>query len=97
VLAERLADHPRVASVRHFGAMVSFIVHGNAQAADAAIDRLELVVAATSLGGVETTMERRQKYAGDSHIAPGLIRMSVGIEHVEDLWADLAQALDSLR
>ncbi len=97
VLAERLTDHARVESVRHFGAMVSFIVHGGAPAADAAIDRLELVVAATSLGGVETTMERRQKYAGDAHVAPGLIRMSVGIEHVEDLWVDLARALDSLR
>jgi cystathionine gamma-synthase len=97
VLAARLTNHARVESVRHFGAMVSFIVHGGAGAADAAIDRLTLVVAATSLGGVETTMERRQKYAGDAHVAPGLIRMSVGIEHVEDIWADLAQALDSLR
>ena len=97
VLAERLTDHARVESVRHFGAMVSFIVHGGAPAADAAIDRLEFVVAATSLGGVETTLERRQKYAGDAHVAPGLIRMSVGIEHVEDLWVDLARALDSLR
>jgi cystathionine gamma-synthase len=96
-LAARLTNHARVESVRHFGAMVSFIVHGGAGAADAAIERLTLVVAATSLGGVETTMERRQKYAGDAHVAPGLIRMSVGIEHVEDIWADLAQALDSLR
>ena len=38
-------------------------------------------------------MERRQKYSGDAHVAPGLIRMSVGIEDVEDLWADLDQAL----
>jgi cystathionine gamma-synthase len=97
VLAARLSHHARVESVRHFGAMVSFIVHGGAPLADAAISRLGLVVAATSLGGVETTMERRQKYAGDAHVAPGLIRMSVGIEHVEDIWADLAQALDSLR
>jgi cystathionine gamma-synthase len=34
-------------------------------------------------------MERRQKYAGDGHVPPGLLRMSVGIEHVDDLWADL--------
>jgi cystathionine gamma-synthase len=47
------------------------------------------------LGGVETTMERRQKYAGDAQVPPGLIRMSVGIEDVEDLWADLASALDA--
>ena len=54
---------------------------------------VELIVPATSLGGVETTMERRQKYAGDAHVPPGLIRMSVGIEHVDDIWADLARAL----
>jgi cystathionine gamma-synthase len=93
VLAHRLGNHPTVESVRHYGAMVSFIVRGGADVADDVISKVRIVVAATSLGGVETTMERRQKYAGDSHVAPGLIRMSVGIEHVEDLWADLAQAL----
>jgi cystathionine gamma-synthase len=93
VLADRLGSHPRVESVRHYGAMVSFTVHGGADVADFVISRVQIVVAATSLGGVETTMERRQKYAGDAHVPPGLIRMSVGIEHVEDLWADLAQAL----
>jgi cystathionine gamma-synthase len=93
VLADRLGSHPKVESVRHYGAMVSFIVHGGADVADDVISKVRIVVAATSLGGVETTMERRQKYAGDAHVPPGLIRMSVGIEHVEDLWADLAQAL----
>jgi cystathionine gamma-synthase len=43
---------------------------------------------------VETTIERRQKYAGDAHVAPGLVRMSVGIEDVGDLWDDLGAALD---
>ncbi len=37
---------------------------------------------------------RRQKYAGDAHVPPGLLRMSVGIEHVDDVWADLSAALD---
>ena len=55
----------------------------------------DLMTQATSLGGVETTLERRQKYAGDAHVAPGLIRMSVGIEHVDDLWDDLEAALGS--
>ena len=41
----------------------------------------------------ETTIERRQKYAGDAHVAPGLLRMSVGIEDVEDIWHDLDDAL----
>ena len=73
--------------------MVSFVVRGGADAADAVCDRAHLIVRATSLGGVETSMERRQKYAGDAHVPPGLIRMSVGIEHVDDIWADLAHAL----
>jgi cystathionine gamma-synthase len=73
--------------------MVSFVLAGGAPAADAACERVRLVVPATSLGGVETSMERRQKYAGDAHVPPGLIRMSCGIEHVDDVWADLSQAM----
>jgi len=94
-LARRLDTHPAVAEVRYpgTGAMVSFVLTGGAPAADAACARVELIVQATSLGGVETTMERRQKYAGDAHVPPGLVRMSVGIEHVDDIWADLVAAL----
>ena len=44
-------------------------------------------------GGVETTIERRHKYAGDAHVDPALLRMSVGIEDVDDLWEDLSRAL----
>jgi hypothetical protein len=44
-------------------------------------------------GGVETTMERRSAHEGQEHIPPGLIRMSVGCEDVEDLWRDLDAAL----
>lgn len=97
-LATHLAAHPAVAEVRYpgFGAMVSFVMAGGAAAADAACRAVRLIVPATSLGGVETTMERRQKYAGDAHVPPGLIRMSVGIEHVDDLWADLSAALGSI-
>jgi cystathionine gamma-synthase len=95
VLVERLAAHPGVAEVRYpgQGAMVSFIVHGGADAADALCAGVEVVVPATSLGGVETSIERRQKYPGDAHVPPGLLRMSVGIEDVEDLWADLSANL----
>ncbi len=94
-LVARLGAHPHVAEVRYpgFGAMVSFVVAGGADAADAVCRSVELLVPATSLGGVETTIERRQKYAGDAHVPPGLLRMSVGIEHIDDLWADLAHAL----
>jgi cystathionine gamma-synthase len=76
-----------------FGSMLAFEVAGGAAAADAACAGVRVVVAATSLGGVETTIERRAKLPGQEHIPPGLIRMSVGVEHVEDLWADLDRAL----
>lgn len=94
-LARRLVAHHGVESVRYpgSGAMVSFVVRGGAAAADAACAATRIVVPATSLGGVETSMERRQKYTGDSHVPAGLIRMSCGIEHVDDVWADLEQAL----
>ncbi len=94
-LVARLRAHPAVADVRYpgFGAMVSFVLRGGADAADAACRAVELIVPATSLGGVESTMERRQKYAGDAHVPPGLLRMSVGIEHIDDIWADLAASL----
>ena len=73
--------------------MVAFVCAGGAAAADAVCDQVRLLVPATSLGGVETTIERRQKYAGDAHVDPGLLRMSVGIEDVDDLWHDLGAAL----
>ena len=74
--------------------MVSFVVRGGAAAADRVCGSTQVIVEATSLGGVETTMERRQKYPGDAHVEPGLVRMSVGIEDVDDLWRDLDQALN---
>jgi len=95
VLVERLAAHPAVAEVRYpgFGAMVSFVLAGGMAAADSLCDDVRLLVPATSLGGVETTIERRQKYAGDAHVNPGLLRMSVGIEDADDLWADIEHGL----
>ena len=97
VLVERLRAHPAVAEVRYpgSGAMVSFVMAGGAPAADAVCAGVRLAVPATSLGGVETTIERRQKYAGDAHVPPGLIRMSVGIEDVDDLWHDLTSAMEA--
>lgn len=91
VLVERLRAHPAVAEVRYpgQGAMVSFVVSGGAAAADALCAGVRILVPATSLGGVETSIERRQKYAGDAHVPPGLLRMSVGIEDVDDLWHDI--------
>jgi cystathionine gamma-synthase len=78
-----------------FGAMLAFDIVGDAAEADAVCQRVELITAATSLGGVETLMERRARYVGEqlAGTPANLIRLSVGIEHVEDLWADLNQAL----
>ncbi len=76
-----------------FGAMVSFEVVGGAGAADGVCGRVELLTPATSLGGVETTVERRGKYQGEEATPPGLLRMSVGQEDVADLWEDLDRAL----
>lgn len=90
--------HARAAAqMTGFGAMLSFEVAGGAVAADAVVAGVRLITGATSLGGVESTIERRAKLAGQEHIPPGLLRMSVGVENVEDLWADLAAVLDAVR
>jgi cystathionine gamma-synthase len=76
-----------------FGAMMSFEVAGGAAEADALCSALTLINSATSLGGVESTIERRARLAGQEHVPPSLLRFSVGCEHVDDLWADLDGAL----
>ena len=93
-LAKRLEAHPAVHRVRYpgFGAVVSFEL-ADAPTVDRACAATKIVWNATSLGGVETTMERRSVHPGQEHIPDGLIRMSVGCEDVEDLWTDLEQAL----
>ncbi len=90
-------DHPTHATARSFmsgfGAVVSFDVHGGAQRADAVCRSVQIIRHATSLGGVESTMERRAAIPGQTHLPPGLLRLSVGCEHPEDLWRDLEHAL----
>jgi cystathionine gamma-synthase len=54
-------------------------------------------VPGTSLGGVESLIERRGRYPAEHQLPPGLLRLSVGIEYVEDLWADLDQACRAAR
>jgi cystathionine gamma-synthase len=96
-LARRLAGHPAVAEVRYpgFGAMVSVLVDGGPDAADRVSASTRLWVHTTSLGGVESTLERRRRWSHEpSEVPDNLVRLSVGIEDVEDLWADLTQALD---
>lgn len=77
-----------------FGAMLSFIVEGGADAAMAVAGRLRLVVRATSLGGTHSLIEHRASVEGPKSMAPaGLLRMSVGLEHAQDIVDDLMQAL----
>jgi len=81
--------------LKGFGTIISFDVKGGAEAADAVCSRLELIQHATSLGAVESTIERRAAIPGQEHLPPSLLRLSVGIEHVDDLWSDLDRALRS--
>lgn len=107
-LARRLAEHPAVERVRYpglgdevagryveaFGPLLSFDVADGERAAQ--VERsLRLIENATSLGGVASTLEARARWEGD-RCPPGLLRLSAGLEDPEDLWADLAQALESV-
>lgn len=76
-----------------YGAMVSFEVR-DAETAERVVTRLRLVIGGTSLGGVETTIDRRGRWEGEEHVPGGLLRLSVGLEHPDDLWRDLTQALN---
>jgi cystathionine gamma-synthase len=93
-LAERLRSHPRVQTVRYpgFGGLLSFDVDGDPIPIERATRSIKN---ATSLGGVESTMESRHRWEGD-RVPVGLLRLSVGLEDADDLWADLEQALASL-
>ncbi len=92
-----LANHPTHEAARRqlkgFGTIISFDVRGTARAADAVCSGLQLIQHATSLGSVESTIERRAGIPGQEHLPASLLRLSVGIEAVEDLWADLDRAL----
>jgi len=98
-LVRRLQEHPAVEEVRYpgFGAIVSIVLAQGALAADLLTHKTTLWVHATSLGGVESTFERRRRWKVEPATIPeALVRMSVGIEDVEDLWDDLAAALDQV-
>jgi cystathionine gamma-lyase len=106
-LAELLRGRDDVADVRHpsddpvaatqmaqFGPLVGFTL-ASADAAQAFLDRCELVAEATSFGGVESTAERRARWGTDD-VAEGFIRFSAGCEDTADLLADVTRALDSI-
>jgi cystathionine gamma-synthase len=103
-LARRLANHPCVERVRYpgladeraarymnggFGGLLSFDVAGDARAVERAT---RVIVNATSLGGVESVIETRHRWEGD-RVPENLLRLSVGLEGTDELWADLEQAL----
>jgi cystathionine gamma-synthase len=93
-----LPDHPhadRIAKLlANHGGLISF-EPDSLERAEQLCSRVRLISHATSLGGVESLVERRGRYPGElrQQTPPELVRLSVGLEHVEDLWADLEQAL----
>ncbi|MDX6511445.1 MAG: cystathionine gamma-synthase [Gaiellaceae bacterium] len=104
-LAGRLERHPRVERVRYpglgeglasrfmqggFGGLLSFDVAGDARAVEQAT---RVITNATSLGGVESLIETRARWEG-ARVPENLLRLAVGLEDVDDLWDDLAQALE---
>ena len=96
-LAGRLREHPAVERVRHpgFGGIVAIEVAGGLEAAERVCAATRVWVHSTSLGGVESQLERRRRIPSEPVKVPeNLIRLSVGIEDVDDLWRDLSQALD---
>ena len=90
-------DHPTHAIARGFmsgfGAVVTFDVRGGAERADAVCRSVRIIRHATSLGGVESSIERRAAVCGQTHLPSGLLRLSVGCEDPGDLWRDLERAL----
>ena len=92
-LARRLEGHPAVSVVRYagFGGLLSFDV-ADAEAARRVETGVSLITNATSLGGTHSKIEARSRWEGD-RVPPGLLRLSVGLEDPDELWADLLQAL----
>jgi cystathionine gamma-synthase len=98
-LVARLGKHSKVTKVRYpgFGAVISFEVDGTAEDAEKVCESSKVITHATSLGGIESLWERRRRWALESPSVPeNLIRLSVGCEHVDDLWEDIQQALTCL-
>jgi len=94
-----LPEHPGHEIARRqmsaFGAMLSFRAAGGREAALAAVARARLFTRATSLGGVESLIEHRASSEGPGSRTPqNLVRLSIGLEHPDDLIADLVQALE---
>jgi cystathionine gamma-synthase len=98
-LVIRLQAHPSITRVRYpgFGAIISFEVDGTPEQTQRVCDSSKLIAHATSLGGVESLWERRRRWPIESPSVPEqLIRLSVGCEHVDDIWDDISKALASI-
>ena len=102
VLYPGLENHPGHAIAKRqmtngFSGMVSLLVKGGAEQAKKIATTTKLFVPATSLGGVESLIEHRATVEGPDSIVPeNLLRLSIGIEAVEDLIADMERALDAV-
>ena len=84
--------------MKGFGAMISFDVKGTVDQVDLMCNSSRLITNATSLGGVESIWERRRRWATESKLVPeNLVRFSVGIENVDDLWADIEHAFTAAK
>jgi cystathionine gamma-synthase len=98
-LVERLNGHPKISRVRYpgFGAIISFEVDGSAEQTQKVCESSTLIAHATSLGGVESLWERRRRWPMESLTVPEqLIRLSVGCEHIDDIWNDINHALAAI-
>ncbi|MBV8390469.1 MAG: aminotransferase class V-fold PLP-dependent enzyme [Mucilaginibacter sp.] len=99
VMYPGLLSHPQHAIAReqmhNFGGMLSFCVKGSSDETRIVINKLKIFTQATSLGGVESLIEHRASVEGpDTKTPHNLLRVSVGLEHIDDLIDDLTQALD---
>lgn len=83
-MVERAGDRPLTSSA--WGT-------GGSPAGDERCRRVQLIRRATSFGAVESTFERGVAVAGQEHLPPGLPRLRVGLDHVEDLWNDMTRAI----
>jgi cystathionine gamma-synthase len=97
-IARRLEAHPAVERVRYpgFGGLMSFDVAGGFEAAHRVETSVRTIKNATSLGGTRSVLETRARWEGD-RVPENLVRLSVGLEHVDEIWADLEQALSAVR
>lgn len=93
-----LRSHEMVTNVYYpgFSGVISFEIKGDAEQAEKVCSSARLIANATSLGAVESTWERRRRWALESHTVPeNLIRLSVGCEDIDDLWLDIKYAIES--